>query len=456
MYDILIKEGTIVDFEKNQTFVGDLGIDRGKITLIGQSFSPAKKVIDASGKIVSPGFIDIHMHEEEIKKAKNVDPYDIANYMVLMGVTTGVVGNCGDNQQGIKDFFNFIDKNGSPMNYMTFLGQNYLRNIVGIEDRYRSGTKYEVEKMKKLIVESVFEIGAIGISFGLEYSPGVTFEEILELCESVGEEDILLSAHYRKDAKKGVESIRELINISEITGKPMQVSHIGSCVGFGNMKEGLNEIEKAIEKGVDIAADCYPYNAFSTRIGSAVFDEGCFENWDAKYGDILLTEEPYKGIRCSEEIFYKVRKDYPDMLVVAFAMNEEEIVEALKAPFVYIASDGLYNRGQGHPRGAGTFPRVLGKYVRDEKKLEFIDTLKKMTKFPADRLGLRNKGEIKEGMDADIVIFDFDKVEDYATFKNPTLPPKGIEYVLVNGSIAVEKNKIINKRLGKAIKRNKS
>lgn len=396
------------------------------------------------------------MHEEEIKKAKNVDPYDIANYMVLMGVTTGVVGNCGDNQQGIKDFFNFIDKNGSPMNYMTFLGQNYLRNIVGIEDRYRSGTKYEVEKMKKLIVESVFEIGAIGISFGLEYSPGVTFEEILELCESVGEEDILLSAHYRKDAKKGVESIRELINISEITGKPMQVSHIGSCVGFGNMKEGLNEIEKAIEKGVDIAADCYPYNAFSTRIGSAVFDEGCFENWDAKYGDILLTEEPYKGIRCSEEIFYKVRKDYPDMLVVAFAMNEEEIVEALKAPFVYIASDGLYNRGQGHPRGAGTFPRVLGKYVRDEKKLEFIDTLKKMTKFPADRLGLRNKGEIKEGMDADIVIFDFDKVEDYATFKNPTLPPKGIEYVLVNGSIAVEKNKIINKRLGKAIKRNKS
>lgn len=455
MYDILIKEGTIVDFEKNQTFVGDLGIDRGKITLIGQSFSPAKKVIDASGKIVSPGFIDIHMHEEETKKAKNVDPYDIANYMVLMGVTTGVVGNCGDNQQGIKDFLNFIDKNGSPMNYMTFLGQNYLRNIVGIEDRYRSGTKYEVEKMKKLIVESVFEIGAIGISFGLEYSPGVTFEEILELCESVGEEDILLSAHYRKDAKKGVESIRELINISEITGKPMQVSHIGSCVGFENMKEGLNEIEKAIEKGVDIAADCYPYNAFSTRIGSAVFDEGCFENWDAKYGDILLTEEPYKGIRCSEEIFYKVRKDYPDMLVVAFAMNEEEIVEALKAPFVYIASDGLYNRGQGHPRGAGTFPRVLGKYVRDEKKLEFIDTLKKMTKFPADRLGLRNKGEIKEGMDADIVIFDFDKVEDYATFENPTLPPKGIEYVLVNGSIAVEKNKIINKRLGKAIKRNK-
>lgn len=456
MYDILIKEGMIVDFEKKKTLIGDIGINGNKITFIGQCSSTAKKVIDASGKVVSPGFIDIHMHEEKIKKAKNIEPYDIANYMILMGVTTGIAGNCGDNYQDIGDFLDFIDKNGSPINYMTFVGQNYLRNIVGIEDRYRRATSFEIDRMKQLITESIFNVGAIGISFGLEYSPGVTFEEIIELCESVEDEDILLAAHYRKDAKKGVESIKELINISEITGKPMQISHIGSCVGFGNMKEGLGEIEKAIAKGIDVAADCYPYNAFSTRIGSAVFDEGCFENWGAKYEDILLTEEPYKGMKCSEKIFYRVRREHPDMLVVAFAMNEEEILEALRAPFVYIASDGLYNKGQGHPRGAGTFPKVIGKYVREDKELDLIEALKKMTKLPANRLGLKTKGEIKEGMDADIVIFDFNSIRDCSTFEKPTLPPKGIEYVLVNGSVAVEKNKIINKRLGKAIRKNNS
>ena len=174
---------------------------------------------------------------------------------------------------------------------------------------------------------------------------------------------------------------------------------------------------------------------------------------EQSHDSILLTEEPYKNIRCTEEIFHKVRKEYPNMLAVAFVMNEDEVIESLKESFVYVASDGLLNKGQGHPRAAGTFPRIIGRYVRDDNRLELIDQLKKMTKLPAERLKLEHKGEIKVGMDGDIVIFDYDKIIDCATFDNPTESPLGIEYVIINGEIALQNNEILQNRLGKVIRR---
>lgn len=452
MYSLKIVNGKILDYEKGIETTCDIGIKDGKIVALGKCDEAAEKEIDAAGKIISPGFIDIHMHEETIGNTVDGDDYDIANKMLLMGVTTCVGGNCGNNRQSVEEFFEFVDNNGAPVNYLSFIGHNYLRNITGV-DRYNSATKEEISKMRNL-AKTAIENGAIGISFGLEYSPGIEYSEVIDICDCVKDKDILLSAHYRKDAKYGIDSIKELIKVSEETGIPMQISHLGSCTAYGMMKESLKVIEDAVKGGLDISADCYPYAAFSTYIGSSVFDDGCFELWNKSFDSILLTEEPYKGVRCDKETFHKVRKEYPDMLAVAFVMNEEEVTLALKSPYVMVASDGLYSKGQGHPRGAGTFPRVLGKYVREEKALSLIDALKKMTLIPAKRMGLNSKGQIKEGYDADLVIFNYDRIGDTADFEKPTEKPKGISHVIVDGKIAVEDNKIKASRLGRIIRRN--
>lgn len=452
MYDIKIINAKIVDFNIDDLVLSDIGIKDGKIISIGDCDEEANLIIDAEGKILSPGFIDIHMHEEVIGDSYDNDSYDIANRMLLMGVTTAVGGNCGNNRQNINEFFDFIDSNGSPVNYLLYIGHNFLRDKVGIKDRYRNATILEINEMKEMVNEAIEE-GAIGISFGLEYSPGVTFEEIIEVINGAKGKKMMLSAHYRDDADKGIESIKEMIEISKKTRLPMQISHLGSCTAMGMMKESLEVIKKGIDEGVDVQADCYPYDAFSTFIGSAVFDEGCFEKWNKSYDSILLTEEPYRGKICNEELFHKVRKENPNMIVVAFIMNEDEVIEAIKAPFVLVASDGLYRKGQGHPRGTGTFPRVLGRYVREKKELSLIEAIKKMTLLPAKRLGLNNKGRIEIGLDADLVIFNPDTILDKATFENPTEPPNGIDFVILNGKIVVENNEIIENRVGRVIRR---
>lgn len=453
MYDLKIVNGKIFDFNKNEKKVLEIAIKNGTIRAIGKNLGPAKKEINAKKNIVCPGFIDIHMHEEKIGNTCNEDDYDIANRMLKMGVTTAVGGNCGKNSQDVQKFIEFIDKNGAPINYIMMTGHNHLRNSVGIKDRYREANNEEIEEMKKMLRKDIVENGSIGLSLGLEYSPGVTKKEIIKLIKGVKDLDILIAAHYRDDAEKGISSIKELIDISKQTQKPMQISHIGSCTAFGMMSEALKIIKEARNEGLSIEADCYPYNSFSTHIGSAVFDKGCFEAYNKPYNSILLTEKPYKGIYCDKKIFKKVREEYPNMLVVAEVMNEKEVIEAIKSSFVHIASDGLYNKGQGHPRGAGTFPRVLGKYVREKGELTLVKALKKMTLNPAKRLGLKNKGDLKVGYDADLLIFNPNTIIDKATFENPLLSPAGIKYVIINGIIALKNNEIQNNRLGKSIKK---
>ncbi len=432
MFELVINNGQVIDPVKGK-FKGNLGIERGKITEISCNELRGKKVIDAKHKLITPGFIDIHMHED--KRVKNDIEFEIFNSMSLMGVTTVVGGNCGLGDNNIGKYFNILEKKGSPVNYVGLIGQNTLREQIGLSDndRYRPASREEINKMSELIKKGFAE-GAAGISFGLEYHPGISTEEILVLSELVASyPDKIISAHYRFDASRSLEAIAEMIIVARETGVKFQISHIGSCTAFGQMEAGLKMLTAANKSGVNIMADVYPYDAFSTHIGSAVFDEGCFERWNVSYNAIEIAEGKFKGQRCTEEIFKKVREQEPDVLAIAFVLNEEEVVKALQHPLIMIASDGLISNGQGHPRAAGAFPRVLGRYVREQEKLSLINAITKMTLMPAKRLGLAQKGRIKIGYDADITIFDNSKIMDKATFAEPIKPPEGIENVIVRG-----------------------
>lgn len=448
MLDLKIVNGKIIDVENRKIIEGDIGIKDGLITCIGNVNEEAEKVIDAGGHHVSPGFIDIHMHEEDFSLTGKKE-YDISETMLSMGVTTCVTGNCGNNRQSIEELYDFIAENGNPVNYMTYIGHNFLRREAGNADIYQKSSKSQIEAMQYMVKKAV-DFGAVGISYGLEYCPGIDAEEAIAIAKEIkGRDDLLLAAHYRKDSLHALDAIEEMAYIGRECSIPFQISHLSSCSAYGNMAEALNLIDKVAESGQDITVDAYPYDAFSTFIGSAVFDEGCLELWNRDYDSIMLTEEPFKGRFCDKDLFEKVRKEYPNMLAVAYVMNESEIVQALNHPLVMVASDGIYRNHSGHPRGAGTFPKVIGQYVRDEKKMEFFDAIYKMTYMPAKRLKLKRKGIIKAGCDADITIFNFDTIIDKATFQNPQEKPQGIGYVLVGGKIAVENGRTINNRLGK-------
>jgi N-acyl-D-amino-acid deacylase len=452
MLDLKIVNGKIIDIENNCIIEGDIGIKDGIITEIGNVASTSKETIDVNSCYVSPGFIDIHMHEEDFQLTRK-EEYDISNTMLNMGVTTCVVGNCGNNRQSIKELYEFIQEKGNPVNYMSYIGHNYLRNEVGSLDIYKRSTNLQIQKMQALVNEAV-DFGVIGVSYGLEYCPGIDTDEAIEITKEIhGRNDLLLSAHYRKDSKFALDAINEMALIGKETCIPFQISHLSSCSAFGNMTEALELIEKYYKSGLDLSVDAYPYAAFSTFIGSAVFDEGCFELWNKSYDSIMLTEEPFKGMYCNKEIFEKARKEYPKMLAVANVMNEVEIIEALRHPMVMIASDGIYRNHSGHPRGAGTFPRVIGRYVRDEKALEFFDAINKMTNMPAKRLKLKGKGMIKPGYDADITIFNYDTIINNATFQEPQLKPDGIDYVIIGGKVAVKEGKAVDHSLGRFYKR---
>ena len=448
MKDLKILNGSIPDFETGTWKTADILIHQGKIQQVGAVTAETGRTIDAAGKILSPGFIDIHSHEDPITEG----PYRFlaALCQLRMGVTTAAAGNCGENCDDLSDFCRYIEKNGSPVNDLKFVGQHRLRQLSGALDRYAPSTKPQLERQKALLRDTL-PYGPIGLSCGFEYSPGITTAETIELLSVLDREASLTSVHFRADGPESVRSIDELVEIARQSGIAIQMSHIGSCSATGYMDEALTRLRQARADGIDITSDCYPYAAFCTSIGTAVFDEGCFEKWGKGYEAIFITSGEFKNRYCTKAIFEKVRRETPDMPVVAFVMNEDEVIQACREPFVMIGSDCGFELGGGHPRSAGTFPRVLSRYVREKKALTLMDALRKMTILPAKRLRLSSKGEIKEGFDADLVIFDEAAVADQADFENPALPPRGIEYVILNGTVTVENNCIINGSAGSYI-----
>lgn len=451
MLDTLFTNCYYPDFDRSKMSYGSIGLKDGKIAWIGNNGEvniECSNTINLDGQIVSPGFIDIHMHEEDF--AGEGHKYVISKLMLKQGVTTCAGGQCGVQKQEVKYFKKTIEElGGAPVNYMLLAGYNEFRAKLGL-GRLDSANAEEIEKIVKLLKHQLKE-GAYGVSFGIEYDPGISLEEIVKVINMINKPNLFIAAHYRADGMDAISSILEMIRIQKETGCNFQISHLSSCSAMGNMKEALSIINNEIEMNPKLNYDTYPYNAFSTTMGTEVFLDGCFEKWGKDYGDILLTDEPYKNVRCTKEIFEKCRREYPDMLAVAFVMNEDEIEMAIANKHGMIASDGIINHGNGHPRAGGTFPRVLGKYVREKKALTMIDALMKMTKLPAERLNLKTKGEVVLGYDGDLTIFNPNTIEDGSTFEKLDILPKGISYVVINGKVAVHNGNIVNDRLGKFI-----
>jgi len=436
--------GRIIDPETRTDAEANIYIRDGRIESIGKETLAADQVLDASGLVVCPGFIDIHMHREDEIGSDKYKGVSTTNEMAWleagMGVTTAIGGNCGMGSPNFDKYMGVIERTGTPINYMAFSGHAILREVCGQTDRYTPATPATVKAIAEH-VRRVLEEGAVGLSIGLEYTPGASFEELLGSVRPLADfPGALISIHYRYDADRALESIDEIVALADESKIPVQVSHLNSCAAFGSMPQALKNLEAAIEGGADLSIDTYPYDAFCTYLGSAVFDPGCLERWGVDYDSLLVATGSHAGERFNALLFEKLRQEEPDTLVVAFVMKEAEVEQAIVHPLTMVASDGLTVSGQGHPRGAGTFPRVLGLYSHQKGLLDLMEAIRKMTLLQADRLGLTAKGRVQEGADADLVVFDAAKIIDRATFEEPLLPPAGIRWVLVNGQLIIENN----------------
>ncbi len=445
----LIFGGRLVDPANRVDGLHNLLLEDGKVIWVGQGLPDADETIDATGKIVSPGFVDIHMHEDPVVDGKIA--WDITNSMLRMGVTTATGGQCGINVYDPVKYLDLVDLHGAPVNMVMFAGHEYFRKAAGAGDIYALATEEQKVAMEKAIAKAL-EAGCAGVSFGLRYVPGANEDEFFRAAACCKASKKLIASHVRNDADGIFEAIDEFCAAGVKYGIPVQISHIGSMGGFGQMEKVLRQIEDYRLNGLDIAMDCYPYFAFSTRIGTPTYDPGWLDRYNADYDVLEFSEGKYKGQRATKETFDEIRADFPSCITVCYVMKEEDVRLAFRHPAVMLGSDGLLSSGQGHPRASGSFPRFLAEFAR-KGDLSLYQAIEKMTAIPANRLGLASKGRLNVGADADITIFDFEKIQDGATFSEPILPPTGIDYVLIGGTIAARNCEIVNGSLGRAIRK---
>lgn len=446
----LIKNGTLVDPANRICSKLNLLIEDGAVEDVTRQEPSADQIIDAEGKYVAPGFIDIHMHEDSQDGTGRLE-HTIGEALLRMGVTTAFGGNCGINVMEPKDYLELVDRDGSPVNMGLFVGHTLMRELAGHKDKYTGISREEQTRMETLVQENL-EAGCFGVSFGIRYVPGICREEMLAAAKLCRGKDKLVTAHVRDDGPYVFQAVEELIHIGRELGLPVQNSHVGSMGGFGQMERLLAMMDAYRAQGTEVTGDCYPYYAFSTRIGQTTYDEGFLERYETDYSVIEICEGKYKGQRCNSEMFRELRKEAPETLTVCHVMKKEDVDMALIHPSIMLASDGILHKGQGHPRAAGSFPRFLCNYVKTGK-IELYEAVEKMTSMQAVKLGLSRKGRLNRGADGDVVVFDLNRIKDNATFENPLSAPDGMDHVLIAGAAAVRDGQVVSRNLGRALRK---
>jgi N-acyl-D-aspartate/D-glutamate deacylase len=442
VYDLVILNGRVIDPESRTDAVRNLGITNGKIRSISRAKLDGKNVIDARGLVVSPGFIDLHQHgqNEENYRFKAQDGVTTA---LELEVGTGDVDRWYAEREG-KSVINYGVSAGHLAARMAAMKEPVTFLPTG-EAARRAATESEINDMKQR-VEQGLKRGAIAVGFGIQYTPNASHWEILEMFRVAARFNASCHVHMRhagaKDTAGSIQALEEVISAAAITGAPLHVVHIHSTGGPATPKL-LQMIGEAKSRNLDITTECYPYIAGMTDIKSAIFNEGWQEVFGIDYKDLQWAAT---GERLTKETFEKYRKT--GGMVAVFSMTEEIVREALRNPLTIIASDGILDNGKGHPRTAGTYSRVLGKYVREDATLTLADALAKMTLMPAKRLerrvpAMKNKGRIRVGADADLAIFDAQTIIDGATFQEPARESTGMKFVLVNGVVVIKDGKML-------------
>ena len=459
MKTVLIYGGTVVDPSQNIECLADVVCKDGKVAEILVRSSKENRdflrdgfdlVIDATRKIVCPGFIDIHMHEDPYDAETDSIRQNISKCMVRMGVTTAVGGNCGSNNAAPDHYLDVVDRDGYATNLALMVGHTFLRNQCSDISKYDRVEDKAIAAMVEL-GERYLDAGCLGVSFGVKYIPGTRWEEIIALAKLCQKGDKVVSSHVRNDVDGVFDACQELADIGREARVKVQFSHIGSMGGYGQMKRLLAQIEGYRAEGIDLMCDCYPYDAFSTEIGATTYDAENFAAYQSDYSHILLCDGPYAGQRCTKEMFEEMREKRPDTMTVGYFMRQEDVDMALAAPYVMLGSDGILVGDQGHPRAAGAFPRFLKQYAASGK-MSLSEAVAKVTTMAAQRLQLAKKGSLKPGCDADIVVFDLNRVEDRATYTQAVLPPDGIDWVLIAGEVAVKEGQLVRDDLGRSIR----
>jgi N-acyl-D-amino-acid deacylase len=382
-------------------------------------------VYDVRGMYVSPGFIDIHAHDEF------GDGSAVEQALLRQGVTTALAGNCGSGPL-------FADSEAMRVNprinLYYLVGNCVLRHAASQNDRYAPSSEEQRRVMRCLLSESM-KLGAMGLSLGLEYEPGASFAEISDLARVIAEFDGFISVHTRFDDDRCVDAIREVISLSRDCGVRVEISHLGSMTTFYT-DECVNVIDEARSEGLPVTFDCYPYDAFCTNIGSAVFDDGFAERWRGKGPEYLeAVSGRFRGERLNWDTFAEMRREEPDGQVVAHIMDRDEVERCIAHPDCIIGSDAYYQGEGAHPRLSGTFPKALN--VLRKRGYGWNGALKKMTSMPADALRI-DSGRLDVGANADIAVFDPERFIDKATYKDPFAPPEGMKMVVIGGNVALK------------------
>jgi N-acyl-D-amino-acid deacylase len=468
---LLIVNAQLADGTGSPLRKANVRISRGKIVGIGE-LQPEKNetTLDAKGLVLAPGFIDIHSHSEEGLQS---DP--LAETQIAQGITTLLVGADGESPWPIIGFLRAMQQNPASVNVATFAGHATIRERVMSADFKRVATPGEVKQMQQLVSQAMNQQAA-GLSSGLEYEVGSysATDELVAMADTAARAGGIYMTHIRDEADKSFKALAEEIAIGERAHIPIEHSHIklGTVGVQGKAAAYIRVIEEARKRGVDFLADCYPYDAWHSNLKVVVPDKQ-YENPKsvgealATYGGgshLTITEfspnksyvgktlaDLAKANKISEVDMYiqLIREGdavHTEVSIIGQSMIESDIKMFYQQPWVMVASDGGINAE--HPRGAGTFPRVLGVFVREKHWLTLPEAIRKMTSLPAQRLGWKDRGVIREGAFADLVLFDPDTVIDRSTYANPLALPTGIEKVFVNSVLVWDAGKATGARPG--------